>query len=60
MKKVKEIRKEKGIAAKWVAEQLEITPTSYCNKESGRTNFKITEAIRLCQILGVDINEVEF
>lgn len=56
---LKEIRKAKGISAKFVYNLLGISRQTLYNKETGKTKFSALETQKLCNLFGVDISEVK-
>jgi putative transcriptional regulator len=56
--KIKEIRKSKGLVQKFVAEQMQMTPTQLSDWESGRKYPRIDKAFKLAKVLGVGIEDL--
>lgn len=56
--KLKELRKEKSLSQKQVAERLEVAVSTYANWEQGRREPSIFDLIVLMSIFEVDANEL--
>lgn len=48
---------KKGVKKSFIAEQIGISPMSLRNKISGLTEFKISEVLRMQEILGLNDEE---
>lgn len=55
-KRIKEIRRNKGIMAIYVANKLGITPARYSQIEKDATNLTLKRAQDIANILGVSIS----
>lgn len=55
---VKELREQKNLSQKDIAEILKLSVTGYAGKESGYRKFKSHEAISLADYFNVDIREI--
>lgn len=53
-----QLRKEKGITQKELAQKLGISETAYRQKEKGRSTFKSDEMFMIADILEKDIGEI--
>nr|DAD93379.1 MAG TPA: helix-turn-helix XRE-family like protein [Siphoviridae sp. ctnjE5] len=53
-----QLRKEKGITQKELAQKLGISETAYRQKEKGQRAFKSDEMFIIADILGKDIGEI--
>ncbi|HGK1753356.1 TPA: helix-turn-helix transcriptional regulator [Streptococcus pneumoniae] len=53
-----QLRKEKGISQKELAQKLGISETAYRQKEKGRSSFKSDEMFIIADIFGKDIGEI--
>lgn len=55
-KKMRDIRKKKGVTQKYVADQLGFkTSQAYANIEYGNTELKLSVALQVATILGVSV-----
>jgi len=54
----RKIREEKGLTAKYVAEQLGITPRTL-NKKERENSFTTLQLRELCRLYGVKIDDVD-
>lgn len=55
---LKSLRAKKDLSQSDMAKILKISPNSYCEKENGKRQFKIREAIILSDFLEVDIRDI--
>lgn len=55
--KIRTLRESKGIKAKFIAEKLGISASSYCDIESGRKKVTLEHARGISEALGVDIKD---
>lgn len=55
---IKELREQKNLAQKVIADMLGLSITGYAGKESGYRQFKPYEAIKLADYFNVDIREI--
>lgn len=55
---LKEIRKERGITQKQVAQRLGVAESTYANWEQGRTEPGIFDIFNLLLVLNIDANEL--
>lgn len=53
-----QLRKEKGITQKELAQKLGISETAYRQKEKGQSTFKSDEMFMIADILEKDIGEI--
>lgn len=49
---------ENGVTVESIAKATGMCTTSLFNKLSGRTEFKFSEAARLAEVLGIDLDEL--
>lgn len=56
--KLKEIRFERRLTQKTVAEKLNLPASTYSNWEQGRTELSINDIYRLLEIYEIDANEL--
>lgn len=56
--KLKSLRAKKDLKQSDIAKVLNISNNSYCEKENGKRQFKVKEAIILSDFLGVDIKDI--
>lgn len=54
---IRQIRNSKGIKSKFMADQLQISPSSYCDIERGRKKLTLEHALVIAEILDVDIKD---
>lgn len=54
---VKAMRINANLRQEDVAKELKITTQSYRNKELGKTEFKLNEAIKLCELFKVSLED---
>ncbi|HBC94694.1 MAG TPA: XRE family transcriptional regulator [Pelotomaculum sp.] len=59
-KSLKSIRAEKGIGQQFMANQLGISKTHYCNLENGKRRLSYAMALQISQILKVPIQNIFF
>jgi len=57
-KKLRAIRKSKGISQKWIVEQLKIGKASYSAYECGESRPPFQTVERLCEILDISISDI--
>ena len=57
--KLKAVRKEKRISAEIVKESLKISNATLSNYENGIGNIPVTNFVRLCKILNLNISDFE-
>lgn len=55
--RIRTIRISKGIKSKFIADKLGISPSSYCDIESGRKKLTLEHAFLIAGALGIDIND---
>lgn len=55
--KLREIRKEKGLTSKFVAEKLGIK-TSTLNRKERDNSFTVLQLGKLCELYGVELKEI--
>ncbi len=55
--KIRKIRISKGIKSKFVANKINMSPSSYCDIESGRKKLTLEHALIIADALGVDIKD---
>lgn len=61
LKRLREVRKSKGITQAFMARELGYKKASgYANIESGHTKLSLQNAMRISEILGMDIKEIFF
>ncbi|HIF9198481.1 TPA: helix-turn-helix domain-containing protein [Photobacterium damselae] len=56
--KLKEVRERKNLKQDEVAEMMKINPTTYLSWEKHKTEPKISQLLKFCEVMGVDIMEV--
>lgn len=56
--KLKEIREKKNLKQEDVAKIMKINPTTYLSWEKHKTEPKVSQLIKFCEVMGVDIMEV--
>lgn len=54
--RIRQIRNNKGIRSKFIAGKLGMSPSGYCDIESGRRKLTIERALIIAELLGTDIN----
>ena len=54
---VKAMRVNANLTQIQVAKALNVTPTTYRNKEMGRKEFKFSELLKLCKLFNVQLND---
>ena len=59
MTTIKRLQDQQHISNITMAELLEISPSSYCDKRNGRRKFQPKEIVVLCEFFSVNVNEVE-
>lgn len=52
-KKLQQIIKEKGLMHKFIAKKLNMSEQAFCRKLKGQREFKVEEALLLCEILSI-------
>ncbi|ALX49708.1 helix-turn-helix domain-containing protein [Lentibacillus amyloliquefaciens] len=57
---LKQLREERGVKQKFIAEQLEITPNYYSQIENGHRFPQVKHLLKLRNILGVTLDEIFF
>lgn len=57
---LKEWRRAKGISVKNVAKALDVSPSTVRNWEDKGQKMPVDMALKMCQIIGIDIGEVNF
>ena len=55
---IRRLRLSKGIKAQWVANQLGINISTYCNLEAGRGKIDLDRAARIAALLGVSVQDI--
>ena len=55
---LKSLRIKKDLKQSDMAELLEISKSSYCEKENGKREFKLKEALIISDFLGVNIKDI--
>ena len=53
--KVKQTREERGFSQKEFAERMDMAISTYASKENGDRKFTVLEAIKVSEILEVDL-----
>ena len=56
--KLKSLRVLKGLSQQKIAEILGMHYITYANKENGAKEFKVTELMKLCEILECEFNDI--
>lgn len=56
---IKELREQKGMLSKQVANILKISPQAYSDKENGRRRFKSNEIVTICKYFEISVLEVK-
>ncbi len=51
--------KKSGLKKEYVAQVLKMTPQSFSNKLAGRTDFTISEAKKIIELLGLSVKTRE-
>lgn len=51
--------KKSGLKKEYVAQALKMTPQSFSNKLAGRTDFTISEAKKIIELLGLSVKTRE-
>jgi transcriptional regulator with XRE-family HTH domain len=54
---IKTIRESKNLTADYIAQQMGISQSTYSRKESGDTDFSLTELIKLGDVLEVSVSK---
>lgn len=57
---LKTLRESKGFKQQDVANYLEISLHSYCNKENGKRKFNIDEAKKLSELFELPVEDIFF
>lgn len=57
-RELKSLRVKYNITQKQIAEILGITPESYSNKETGKYNFTLEEALKISQMFKLPIEDI--
>lgn len=57
---LKQLREERGVKQKFIAEQLGITPNYYSQIENGHRFPQVEHLLKLRNILGVTLDEIFF
>lgn len=57
--KIKNVRREQGYKSCVIAKKLGLKPSSYSDKENGKRKFSAREILVLCQILQIELNEID-
>lgn len=57
-KLLKELRIERGLTQKEAAEKLKTNRSTYANWEQGIRSIDIDTMFKICELYGVDINEI--
>ena len=55
---LKQILKDKGIKQSWLAEQVDITPTTLGNIVHNRFNTSLEVALRIAIVLNIRVEEI--
>ena len=55
---IRHLRLSKGVKAQWVADQLGIHISTYCNIESGRGRLDLERAVKIASLLNVSIQDI--
>jgi transcriptional regulator with XRE-family HTH domain len=58
--RIKAIRESKGITSSYVAEKLGLSPMGYWQIEHNKVRLKADHAVRISEILNVDVKEIFF
>lgn len=58
-KLIKDLRIEKGLKQEEVAEKLGISRSSYISLEQGKTDLNLSQAVKLSEVFGISLEEVE-
>lgn len=56
-KKIRQIRKERGLSQEELSEKIDISPRHMCTIENGNSFPSIETFIKISEILDIDINE---
>ena len=56
---IREIRKEKGLSANYVAGRIGMKTHLYLRRENGKTEWKANEFKNVCNVLEVSTEEVQ-
>ena len=62
-KTIKQLRKEKGLTGKFVAQKIGVDQPTYSVKENMKRKFSVKEMAMLCDLFGVgykDIRDIDF
>jgi len=57
---IKQARQLANITIREMAKKLEMSPTTYVNKENGTSRIYVDEAYRFCKIVGRPITSIFF
>ena len=58
-KTVRELRNEKGLSSKYVAEKLNLKKSAYLRRERNEVEFSAKEIIDFAKLLGVPAEEIK-
>ena len=56
---IKELREKRGFSQQEVADRLEIARTSYLSVEQGKRELTLSEAHKLADMFGIEIEDLE-
>lgn len=57
-RELKSLRVKHNVTQKQIAKILKITPESYSNKETGKFNFTLEEALKISSLFGLPIEDI--
>jgi putative transcriptional regulator len=55
---IKTIRESKNLTADYIAQQMGISQSTYSRKETGESDFSLTELIRLGEVFEVSVSKI--
>lgn len=58
--KLRSLRSERGFDQQYMADYLSIQRTTYCNKETGKSDFTVTEAKQIAELFDLSIDDIFF
>ena len=58
--KLRSLRSENGFDQQYMADYLDIQRTTYCNKETGKSDFTVTEAKQIAELFDLRIDDIFF